>query len=129
MRLLTHNLLVCNRKQCNGGYPFKVVPVDSDIEKPSTSIIESEFNPDFIRAMLSKIEWDVLVETAGSLGLNILPPSYEETDLSDVNFLKAVHDVISDFHINEADLVCSKCSRRFPISKGIPNMLLQPDEI
>ena len=120
---------MCNRKQCSGGFPFKVELHTSSADAQASSVVESEFNADFIRSMLKKIEWTALVETAQSLGLNVLPPSYEETDLNDSNFLKAVHDCISDFHILEADLVCPKCSRKFPVNKGIPNMLLQPDEI
>ena len=129
MRLLTHNLLACNRKQCGGGFPFKIaLKADSD-DAPSTKTEESELNADFIRAMLQKIEWTALVETARSVGLDRLPPNYDESDLNDVNFLKAVNDVISDFHILEAELVCPKCERRFPVNKGIPNMLLHGDEI
>ncbi len=123
MRLLTHNLLQCNRKGCVGGFPLKV-------QATATSVEESEFNADFVRAMLSKLEYQALVETAQSLDVNLLPPSFDElADLEDENFLKAVHDVISDFHVLEGSLLCPSCSRQFPISKGIPNMLLSADEI
>lgn len=123
MRLLTHNLLQCNRKGCTGGFPLKV-------NASSTDFQESEFNPEFIKAMLSKLEYSALVETAQSLDVNLLPPSFDPAvDLSDENFLKAVHDTISDFHVLEGSLVCPACSREFPITKGIPNMLLTPEEI
>ena len=123
MRLLTHNLLQCNRKGCTGGFPLKV-------NASSTELQESEFNPDFIRAMLSKLEYSALVETAQSLDVNLLPPCFDiTTDLQDENFLKAVHDTISDFHVLEGSLVCPSCAREFPITKGIPNMLLTPDEV
>ena len=122
MRLLTHNLLQCNVKNCSDGFPLKIQSITSNIE-------ESEFNPQFVKAMLAKLEYPALVETAQSLEINLLPPSYEEQDLHDDNFLKAVHDVICDFHVIEGSRVCPACSRIFPIQKGIPNMLLNTNEI
>ena len=129
MRLLTHNLLSCNRKQCSGGFPFRVVLKEDTEEAPATKTEPSEVNPEFIKAMLQKIEWSALVETAKSVGLDMLPPSYDVSDLYDPNFIQAVHDVLSDFHIMEADMICPKCARKFPINKGIPNMLLHGDEL
>mmetsp|Transcript_8453 Transcript_8453/g.9313 ORF Transcript_8453/g.9313 Transcript_8453/m.9313 type:complete len:168 (-) Transcript_8453:52-555(-) len=149
MRLLTHNLMMCNRKQCSGGYPLRICPKeakedvgmrDSDEsseeetvqqERPAFKVEESEFNPDFIRHMLDKLEWDALIASIPQCqGLTqTLPPSYTQADKDDENFLKAVHDVIVDYHILEADLKCPKCDRVYPITKGIPNMLLQDDEV
>lgn len=122
MRLLTHNLMMCNRKQCSGGFPFKVVARE-------TKMTESEFYPDMVRSMLGRIEYDALVATANSLGMSSLPPAYTQSDLEDEMFLRAVHDVIMDFHVEEGDLVCPLCERKFPISMGIPNMLLHDDEV
>ena len=123
MRLLTHNLLQCNRKGCKGGFPLKVNAAETTFE-------ESDFNPIFVKAMLSKLEYGALVETAQSLEVNLLPPFFDPAkDLEDENFLKAVHATISDFHVVEGSLVCPSCSREFPITKGIPNMLLTPDEV
>ena len=122
MRLLTHNLVMCNRKQCSGGFPLKVVARE-------TKLGESEFNADHIRSMLTRIEYEALVATAVSVGMANLPPSYTSSDLDDDMFLRAVHDVIMDFHVEEGELVCPKCERKFPISMGIPNMLLHDDEV
>jgi multifunctional methyltransferase subunit TRM112 len=79
--------------------------------------------------MLSRIEYSALVEAASSLGMASLPPNYSPSDLEDDMFLKAVHEVIMDFHIEEGDLICPKCERKFPVTKGIPNMLLHDDEV
>ena len=122
MRLLTHNLLMCNRKQCSGGFPLRIVSRE-------TKLSESDFNPVHIRSMLSRIEYSALVEAASSLGMASLPPTYSPSDLDDDMFLKAVHEVIMDFHIEEGDLICPKCERKFPVTKGIPNMLLHDDEV
>ncbi|EER16143.1 Protein trm112, putative [Perkinsus marinus ATCC 50983] len=141
--------MMCNRKQCSGGYPLRICPKEKgDVgmkdsldesspepeepqERPAFKVEESEFNPDFIRHMLDKLEWDALVATLPQCeGLTqSLPPSYTDSDKEDENFLKAVHDVIIDYHILEADLKCPKCDRVYPITKGIPNMLLQDDEV
>ena len=122
MRLLTHNLMMCNRKQCSGGFPLKVVARE-------TSIMESEFRPEHIKSMLSRVEYEALLATANSLGMLSLPPSYTQSDLEDEMFLKAVHEVLMDFHVDEGELICPKCERKFPIAMGIPNMLLHDDEV
>jgi multifunctional methyltransferase subunit TRM112 len=122
MRLLTHNLMMCNRKQCSGGFPLRVVARE-------TNTTESEFNPEHTKSMLSRIEYDALVATANSLGLSSLPPTYTQADVEDEMFLKAVHEVIMDFQVEEGDLICPKCERKFPVTMGIPNMLLHDDEV
>ena len=113
---------MCNRKQCSGGFPLR-------IEAKETQVTESDFNAEHIRSMLSRIEYEALVSTAASVGMPMLPPTYSPSDLEDEMFLKAVHDVIMDFHVMEGDLVCPKCERKFPVSMGIPNMLLHDDEV
>ena len=122
MRLLTHNLLMCNRKQCSGGFPLRIVARE-------TKVTESEFNAAHIRSMLNRIEYSALLEAAGSVGMATLPPTFSPSDLEDDMFLRAVHEVIMDFHVEEGDLVCPKCERKFPVSMGIPNMLLHDDEV
>lgn len=34
-----------------------------------------------------------------------------------------------DIHVTEGALVCPNCARRYPIKNGIPNMLLNEDEV
>jgi multifunctional methyltransferase subunit TRM112 len=122
MRLLTHNLMMCNRKQCSGGFPLRIAVRES-------KTTESEFNPSHIKAMLGRIDYEALLATATSLGLNTLPPSYTDADLSDEMFLRSVHEVIMDYQVEEGDLICPKCERKFPVHMGIPNMLLHDDEV
>lgn len=115
-------MMMCNRKQCSGGFPLVIVARE-------TKLSESECNADHIRSMLSRIEYEALVSAATSVGIASLPPTYTRSDLEDDMFLRAVHDAIMDFHVEEGDLVCPKCERKFPISMGIPNMLLHDDEV
>lgn len=113
---------MCNRKQCSGGFPLRIVARE-------TKVTESEFNAAHIRSMLNRIEYSALLEAAGSVGMATLPPTFSPSDLEDDMFLRAVHEVIMDFHVEEGDLVCPKCERKFPVSMGIPNMLLHDDEV
>lgn len=125
MRLLTHNLLMCNRKQCPGGYPLKIQLAEGP---EATAQEESEMQTQLLLSLLRKLDWNALVQTAAELGLD-LPPTVCESDKSDENFLKALQAAVLDFHILEGKLVCPACKREYPVSKGIPNMLLQDDEV
>ena len=58
VRLITHNLLGCHVKNCNAdNFPLKFQNVQLELR-------EAEFNPDFIRGFMPKIEWRALVDTA-----------------------------------------------------------------
>ncbi|KAF5920313.1 hypothetical protein HPG69_017881 [Diceros bicornis minor] len=57
-----------------------------------------EFNPDFVARMIPKVEWAALLEAADTV------------------------DVL------EGTLQCPESGRLFPISRGIPNMLLSDEE-
>ena len=145
MRLLTHNLLICNRKQCQKGFPLKIVlgvprvtdprgaamdDADTD-ECEITKEEECEFNAEFIKNVVkNKIEWEALLSAVKDAGVaNTLPPSVSSSDLEDEMFLRAIHSLCIEYHILEAMLVCPKCSREYPVRKGIPNMLLHDDEV
>ena len=47
----------------------------------------------------------------------------------DEEFLKTMHRVLLEYEIEEGELICPETGRSFPISKGIPNMLLQETEV
>jgi len=49
--------------------------------------------------------------------------------LDDEKFLKVLHHVLFEVIVVEGHLVCPESGRKFPISKGIPNMLLDEDEV
>ncbi len=59
MRLFTHNLLRCNIKNVKSGYPLR-------IEVATLEQREEEFNADFIRNIIPKINWPVLVQAAAT---------------------------------------------------------------
>ena len=92
--------------------------------------IEADFDPDFLRDMLPRLEWGALAEAAASLGCD--PPLQEtpptEKDLGDDAFLKTFHHALLELCLVEGALVCPETGRKFPVEKGIPNMLLTEDE-
>lgn len=93
-------------------------------------VLEVEFNPEFVTRVIPKIDWTVLRGAAESVGhLGDLPlqpvPDYENND----EFLRKVHHVLFEIDIINGDLVCPETGRKFPITDGIPNMLLNEDEV
>lgn len=53
----------------------------------------------------------------------------EEAILGDEQLAKKLHSVLLEVEVLEGDLVCPETGRKFPISNGIPNMLINEDEI
>lgn len=58
-----------------------------------------------------------------------LPESVSEDMLLDEAFLKAFHHALLEVHLEEGALICPETGRRFLVAKGIPNMLLNEDEV
>ena len=62
VRLLTHNLLACHAKNCNvNNFPLQFKDVQLEIR-------EADFNPDFLKGFMPKIDWKALVDTARQVG-------------------------------------------------------------
>eukprot|EP00475_Leptophrys_vorax_P031123 TRINITY_DN47075_c0_g1_i1.p1 TRINITY_DN47075_c0_g1~~TRINITY_DN47075_c0_g1_i1.p1 ORF type:complete len:123 (-),score=17.44 TRINITY_DN47075_c0_g1_i1:470-838(-) len=122
MKLLTHNMLQCTVKGVKNGYPLKIEAVEFEDK-------EAEFNPDFLRHVFPKIDWPALRDAAETLGYSELPPQVDEAMLEDDEFLRKFHHALMEIHLEEGTLVCPETGRRFPVNKGIPNMLLNEDEI
>eukprot|EP00163_Fabomonas_tropica_P001294 TRINITY_DN1098_c0_g3_i1.p1 TRINITY_DN1098_c0_g3~~TRINITY_DN1098_c0_g3_i1.p1 ORF type:complete len:116 (-),score=22.10 TRINITY_DN1098_c0_g3_i1:145-492(-) len=115
---------MCNLKSCTKDkFPLKVT--DFTIEESDV-----DPNPDFLIGLLPKLEWGALVGTAKALGVgDELPSKIPEDASEDADFLTALHHVIMEVEIKEAKLVCNGCGRVFPVSKGVPNMVLREDEV
>ncbi|KAK1445092.1 hypothetical protein BgAZ_109980 [Babesia gibsoni] len=119
MRLITHNLIMCNTDKCVGGYPLRI---SLSIEDNACKTEPQVLNPQFIRKIIKRMDYPVLVEAAKSIGLQ-LPSTYSEEDLEDEKFIAHIHHCILEFHVLEATMQCPKCDRVYKVSKGIPNML------
>ncbi|XP_029021456.1 multifunctional methyltransferase subunit TRM112-like protein [Betta splendens] len=122
MKLLTHNMLTSHVKGVTKGYPLL-------IKATEVKVNEVEFNPQFVSRMIPKLEWSALVQAADQVGqCQDLPaelvPDYEKNE----EFLKIVHRILLEVEVIEGCLQCPESGREFPISRGIPNMLLNEDE-
>lgn len=122
MRLLTHNMLSSNIKGVTNGFPLRL-QVEKSVEK------EVDLNPDFLKNIFPKIEWKALVDASRALGYPELPDEAEPSMLDSHDFLKKFHHALLELHVEEGALICPETGRNFPISKGIPNMLLHEDEV
>ncbi|PRW33595.1 multifunctional methyltransferase subunit TRM112 At1g22270 [Chlorella sorokiniana] len=114
-------MLQCHIKGVQNGYPLKV-----EAEKVETR--EMDFEPDFLRHIFPRINWPALREAAAAMGVSDLPESASEELLEDDDFLKKFHHALLEVHLEEGSLVCPETGRKFPVSGGIPNLLLQEDE-
>ncbi|PNW74729.1 hypothetical protein CHLRE_12g512550v5 [Chlamydomonas reinhardtii] len=122
MKLLTHNMLSCHIKNVRNGYPFL-------IEVVKVSEHEADFDPDFLKHIFPRINWPAFLQGAQSLGCREgLPEEAAESMLEDEGFLKRFHHALLEVFLEEGSLVCPETGRKFPVTKGIPNMLLNEDE-
>jgi len=122
MRLFTHNMLSSNIKGVANGFPLRI-EVDQVVEK------QVDFNPDFLRNMFPKLEWKALVDAARTMGYTELPEEADSSMLESEEFLRKLHRALLELHLEEGALVCPETGRKFPVNKGIPNMLLHEDEV
>ncbi|ORZ32080.1 hypothetical protein BCR44DRAFT_34699 [Catenaria anguillulae PL171] len=122
VRLLTHNMLQCHVKNCNNGFPLR-------FDNPEIEISEQEINTDFLVNMLPRIHWPALRSTATELGLQELPESMPEDAATNQDFLQLLHRILMETAIKSGSMVCPNCEHVYPIRDGIPNMLLNEDEV
>ena len=57
-----------------------------------------------------------------------LPDDVTNDMLEDESFLKNLHHVLLEVHVEQGALICPESGRRYAIKKGIVNMLLIEDE-
>eukprot|EP00941_MAST-03F_sp_MAST-3F-sp1_P003013 g3013.t1 len=123
MRLFSHNLLKCNIRGVEEGYPLKIEATEVEVQ-------ESEYNPYFIKSVFPKLEWSALREAATALQVaDGLPEECTLEMLDNEEFSKRLHHILLEVIVVEGHLICPETGRRFPINGGIPNMLLREDEI
>ncbi|KAJ8668824.1 hypothetical protein QAD02_000083 [Eretmocerus hayati] len=124
MKLLTHNMLTSKCvKGVLVGYPLA-------IEAKEVKVSEMSFNQEFISRIVPKLDYEALYKAAESVGhADDLPPQLIENYEKNEEFLKKLHHVLLEIEIISGDLTCPESGRKFPIDKGIPNMLLNEDEV
>ena len=118
MKLLTHNLLTSRFiKEVKSGYPLKLCVEQMEI-------VATDFNKDLVVTTMKKIDYPVLQEAALACGL-ALPDPVANDDYSD-DQLKVIHNALFNTEVITGSLVCPETGIKFPISDGIPNMLVEP---
>lgn len=140
MKLITHNILTSRcLKGVTNGYPLKLVvstraclhatPSQEQLSFQAEEVnkdVSVDFNKEFIQRLIPKMEWNVLATTAKEFGVE-LPAEPPQPD-TDEEVLKKVHHAALEIEIVKGHLVCPETGRKFPIKKGIPNMLCNEDE-
>jgi multifunctional methyltransferase subunit TRM112 len=58
-----------------------------------------------------------------------LPEQPPEDAAGNEAFLRATHHALLEVNVLEGELECPETGRRFPIKRGVPNMLLNEDEV
>jgi len=128
--VITHNMLKCNVRGVENGYPLI-------IESTQTDVIPCEFNKEMVEKVLQKTQLAALRSAAANLGVaskllageeGAETPSLQEL-LGDEEALRELHHLLFEVHVTEGFLVCPESGRRFPVKEGIPNMLLHEDEV
>ena len=100
------------------------------LQAKDVKVCEVEFNSEFVARVIPKLDWPEVVKAAEQLGqLGDLPTTLVEDYENDTEFLKKAHHVLLEIEVINGDLVCPETGRKFPLSDGIPNMLLNEDEV
>merc|ERR1712137_30379 len=113
MKLLTHNMLASNVKNITTRYPLgiKVEQVEEE---------ENEYNEDFVKRMIPRIEYDALRQASMQVGCNKLPENPPEDAENNEEFLQVLFYVLMNINVIEGELVCPESGRVYPIKGGIP---------
>ncbi|EFA79243.1 hypothetical protein PPL_07661 [Heterostelium album PN500] len=121
MKILTHNMMACTKRQCVGrGFPLL-------LEVKDVSKLEQEFNVEFTKNIFPKLDWKGITMVAAQFNLNLGPIT--EKSIEDEEFLKNLYNLLCNVKVMTGQLTCPNCQRVYPIDQGIPNMLLKEDEI
>ncbi|XP_012945326.1 multifunctional methyltransferase subunit TRM112 homolog A [Aplysia californica] len=124
MKLLTHNMLTSNIiKGVSNGFPLGIVANKVEVK-------DVDFNQSFVLKTLSKVDWNALRQAATQVGHGDgLPEELGEDLKENDDVLKKIHNAMLQVEVVEGELVCPETGRKFPISNGIPNMLLLEHEL
>ncbi|XP_055909689.1 multifunctional methyltransferase subunit TRM112-like protein [Eupeodes corollae] len=124
MKLSTYNFLTSKAiRGVKVGYPLKLI-----IEKKQS--IETEYNAIFLERLLPKLDWQAISIAAQAAEIDyVIPKEMPDDIVSNEELLKKLHNLLFEIDVVEGKLECPETGRIFPISDGIPNMLLNEDEV
>lgn len=115
-------MLSSNIKGVVNGFPLRI-----EAEKVMEKTME--MNSEFLEKMFEKVDWKAFVDASRAMGYTELPEEANSSMLDSDEFLNRFHHALLELDLEEGALVCPETGRRFPVSKGIPNMLLHEDEV
>eukprot|EP01023_Acetabularia_acetabulum_P006570 TRINITY_DN12728_c0_g1_i1.p3 TRINITY_DN12728_c0_g1~~TRINITY_DN12728_c0_g1_i1.p3 ORF type:complete len:123 (+),score=28.29 TRINITY_DN12728_c0_g1_i1:177-545(+) len=122
MKLITHNMLACNAKGVENGFPLIIEPVE-------TRVVEIDYDEEFLKNMFPRIQYPALKQAADQMGYTELPEQATKEMLEDEEFLRKFHHALMEIQLEEGNLVCPESGRKFSVAKGVPNMLLNENEV
>ncbi|CAO3613014.1 unnamed protein product [Cunninghamella blakesleeana] len=64
-----------------------------------------------------------------SSGISNIPNEIPENATENEEFLKVLHSILLETHVQQGKMVCNGCQHIYNIKDGIPNMLLAEHEI
>ncbi|CAG8141048.1 unnamed protein product [Penicillium olsonii] len=121
MKVITANFVTCAVKECKTSpASFPLHFHDAELEQQ-----ELDFQPEFIRNVIPRIDWEALRATANELGFPSLPDAKPEGQaLENEQTLRDLHRMLLETHVSEGKLVCGNCNHAYTIKEGIANFLL-----
>jgi len=124
MKLFTHNMLTSKMiRNVQVGYPLKL----SATEIKNVTL---DFQPMLVTKLIPRVNWPALFEAAQSVGqADVVPENLIDDFEKNEEFLKKAHHALFEIEIITGELECPETGRKFTISNGIPNMLVNEDEV
>lgn len=122
MKLLTTNFVQCAVKSCAGSsncFPLRY-------EECELVHQDVEFDPDFVKSIMAKIDWPALLSVTHDLGNTSLPQEKPDVDSASEQLLRDLHVVLMETQIKDGKMVCRNCDHLYHIKNTIPNFLLPP---
>lgn len=127
MRLVTHNLLQCHVKGCTtNNYPLAL----RNIKFQKVEIQPEKATALFAR-MLPKLDYSAVKSALdqSEIDRSGLPEDVPENAADNEEFLIKLGELLMGIEVDSGEMVCNGCDHIYPIVDGIPNMLLNENEI
>ena len=62
------------------------------------------------------------------MGIPTIPSTLNDDMANNPEFLKALYHILMNVHLVQGMLTCPITGREFPVTDGIPNMMLEEEE-
>jgi len=121
---MTHNFLSSAfLKGVTNGYPLLLSATTKEVK-------ECEYSEAFVKKMLPKMDYPALRSAATMIDEGEgLPEELDSNWDANETLMKTIHRLLVGVEILEGELRCPESGRVFPIRNGIPNMLVNEDEV